>query len=82
MLFKYNEEIEMNTGIRLGGIHHITAIASSAAENLAFFEKLLGLRLVKKTINFDDPYKRPNSFWPTSWAGCSRTGNTAAAGSK
>ena len=40
---------------RISGIHHITAIASSARENLAFYERLLGLRLVKKTINFDDP---------------------------
>lgn len=38
------------------GIHHITAIASSAAENLRFYTKVLGLRLVKKTVNFDDPY--------------------------
>jgi glyoxalase family protein len=37
-------------------IHHITAIAASAAENLAFYEDLLGLRLVKQTVNFDDPY--------------------------
>jgi glyoxalase family protein len=31
-------------------------VASSAAENLAFYETTLGLRLVKKTVNFDDPY--------------------------
>ena len=37
------------------GIHHITAIASSARENLAFYEAVLGLRLVKQTVNFDDP---------------------------
>ena len=37
-------------------IHHITAIAAAAAENLAFYEDLLGLRLVKQTVNFDDPY--------------------------
>ncbi len=34
----------------------ITAIASSAAENLDLYEKVLGLRLVKKTVNLDDPY--------------------------
>ena len=39
----------------ISGIHHITAIASSARENLAFYEQLLSLRLVKKTVNFDDP---------------------------
>ena len=38
------------------GIHHITAVASAAAENLAFYRDILGLRLVKKTVNFDDPY--------------------------
>lgn len=37
------------------GIHHITAIASSAADNYAFYTDTLGLRLVKKTVNFDDP---------------------------
>jgi len=37
------------------GIHHITAISGSARENLRFYTGLLGLRLVKKTVNFDDP---------------------------
>lgn len=37
------------------GIHHITAIASGAAENYRFYTRALGLRLVKKTVNFDDP---------------------------
>src|SRR5215218_8517674 len=37
------------------GIHHITAIASEAQRNYDFYTKLLGLRLVKKTVNFDDP---------------------------
>ena len=46
----------MNINTPINGIHHITAIASSAAENLTFYEKILGLRLVKKTVNFDDPY--------------------------
>ena len=46
----------MNNNPAIGGIHHITAIASSAAENLAFYEDVLDLRLVKKTVNFDDPY--------------------------
>ena len=46
----------MNNHSKISGIHHITAIASSAAENLAFYENVLGLRLVKKTVNFDDPY--------------------------
>lgn len=37
------------------GLHHITAIASQAKRNLDFYTKVLGLRLVKKTVNFDDP---------------------------
>jgi predicted esterase/catechol 2,3-dioxygenase-like lactoylglutathione lyase family enzyme len=41
---------------RISGIHHITAIASSPAENLEFYEQVLGLKLVKQTVNFDDPY--------------------------
>ena len=46
----------MTTNMSISGIHHITAVTSSAAENLAFYEKILGLRLVKQTVNFDDPY--------------------------
>lgn len=37
------------------GIHHITAIASDPQRNLDFYTKTLGLRLVKLTVNFDDP---------------------------
>jgi glyoxalase family protein len=37
------------------GIHHVTSIASSARRNLDFYTRTLGLRLVKKTVNFDDP---------------------------
>jgi len=37
------------------GIHHVTAIAGPARRNVDFFTRLLGLRLVKKTVNFDDP---------------------------
>lgn len=37
------------------GIHHVTAIASSAQRNLDFYTDVLGLRLVKRTVNFDDP---------------------------
>jgi glyoxalase family protein len=39
----------------LGRIHHITAIASDPSRNVAFYEGLLGLRLIKQTVNFDDP---------------------------
>jgi glyoxalase family protein len=37
------------------GIHHITAIAGQAQRNYDFYTKILGLRMVKKTVNFDDP---------------------------
>ncbi|WP_207532228.1 ring-cleaving dioxygenase [Desertivirga arenae] len=38
------------------GLHHITAIAGDAKRNYDFYTKVLGLRLVKKTVNFDDPH--------------------------
>jgi glyoxalase family protein len=38
------------------GFHHITAIAGNAKRNYDFYTKFLGLRLVKKTVNFDDPH--------------------------
>jgi len=37
------------------GIHHITAIAGNAKRNYDFYTRILGLRLIKKTVNFDDP---------------------------
>jgi glyoxalase family protein len=37
------------------GIHHVTAISGPARRNVGFYTRLLGLRLVKKTVNFDDP---------------------------
>jgi len=37
------------------GIHHVTAISGSAQQNVNFYSGVLGLRLVKKTVNFDDP---------------------------
>jgi glyoxalase family protein len=37
------------------GIHHITAIAGNAKRNYDFYTKVLGLRFIKKTVNFDDP---------------------------
>ncbi|HEY9340662.1 MAG TPA: ring-cleaving dioxygenase [Hanamia sp.] len=37
------------------GIHHVTAIASDAQKNIDFYTGFLGLRLVKKTVNFDAP---------------------------
>ena len=40
---------------RILGLHHITAIAGNAKRNYKFYTDVLGLRLVKKTVNFDDP---------------------------
>ena len=40
---------------RILGLYHITAIADNAKRNLDFYTKVLGVRLVKKTVNFDDP---------------------------
>ena len=41
--------------MRLEGIHHITAITGNAQQNVDFYADKLGLRLVKKTVNQDDP---------------------------
>ena len=38
------------------GIHHVTAIAGDPQRNLDFYAGVLGLRLVKRTVNFDDPH--------------------------
>lgn len=40
---------------KTAGIHHITAIVGHPQENIDFYAGILGLRLVKKTVNFDDP---------------------------
>lgn len=40
---------------RVSGLHHVTAIASDPQKNHDFYVKTLGLRMVKKTVNFDDP---------------------------
>jgi glyoxalase family protein len=39
----------------MSGIHHVTAISGKAVRNLDFYTHVLGLRFVKKTVNFDDP---------------------------
>jgi glyoxalase family protein len=41
--------------MKLEGLHHITMITGDARRNVAFYADALGLRLVKKTVNFDDP---------------------------
>src|SRR6476659_764241 len=40
---------------KIPGLHHVTAIASDPQRNLDFYAGLLGLRFVKRTVNFDDP---------------------------
>ncbi|MEO8412891.1 MAG: ring-cleaving dioxygenase [Ginsengibacter sp.] len=40
---------------KISGLHHITAIAGNAKRNFEFYTKVLGVRMVKKTVNFDDP---------------------------
>jgi glyoxalase family protein len=43
------------TANRISGLHHITAIASDPQRTLDFYTQVIGLRLVKLTVNFDDP---------------------------
>lgn len=45
----------MSAAAALGGIHHVTAIAGDPQQNVEFYAETLGLRLVKRTVNFDDP---------------------------
>src|ERR1051325_927542 len=40
---------------KITGLHHVTALSSNAQKNVDFYAGLLGLRMVKKTINFDSP---------------------------
>ncbi len=40
--------------MNLGGLHHVTAVTKHASDNVAFYTNILGLRLVKKTVNQDD----------------------------
>ena len=41
--------------MELEGIHHITAITGDAPRNVDFYARVLGLRMVKKSVNQDDP---------------------------
>lgn len=75
------------------GIHHVTAITSDAQQNVDFYTGVLGLRLVKVTVNFDDPGSyhlyygdelgRPGSAmtffaWPGGGRGIHGTGQVTA----
>ncbi|TML73020.1 MAG: hypothetical protein E6G13_04130 [Actinobacteria bacterium] len=41
--------------MKLDGIHHVTCITGDAPQNVDFYTRVLGLRLVKKSVNQDDP---------------------------
>jgi glyoxalase family protein len=75
------------------GLHHVTAIASDPQRNLDFYCEVLGLRFVKRTVNFDDPGSyhfyfgddigSPGSIltffaWPQASRGSAGTGETSA----
>jgi glyoxalase family protein len=47
--------LQGDTIMARNGIHHVTAISGPARPNVHFYTRTLGLRLVKKTVNFDDP---------------------------
>jgi glyoxalase family protein len=40
---------------KITGLHHITALSADAQKNVDFYAGILGLRMIKKTINFDAP---------------------------
>jgi glyoxalase family protein len=75
------------------GLHHVTAIVGDPQENVDFYAGLLGLRLVKTTVNFDDPHTyhlyfgddlgRPGTLitffpWPTGRRGARGVGQVSA----
>jgi catechol 2,3-dioxygenase-like lactoylglutathione lyase family enzyme len=75
------------------GLHHVTAIVGDPQENIDFYAGLLGLRLVKTTVNFDDPHTyhlyfgdergQPGTLitffpWPTGRQGARGTGQVSA----
>ncbi len=40
--------------LELGGFHHLTAVSADIRENVAFYTRTIGMRLVKRTVNQDD----------------------------
>ena len=57
------------------GIHHVTAITTEPQRNLDFYTQVLGLRLVKQTVNFDDPGTyHPYLVWVVSSGPARREG--------
>src|SRR5207245_8919920 len=45
----------MSSALTIQGIHHITIICANAQRTINFYTQVLGLRFIKKTVNFDDP---------------------------
>jgi catechol 2,3-dioxygenase-like lactoylglutathione lyase family enzyme len=58
------------------GIHHVTGICADPQPNLEFYVGLLGLRLVKKTVNFDDRRSRPYAREAASGPPCDGIGGS------
>src|SRR3712207_4336086 len=52
---EWNPATLVRIGMDFEGIHHVTAITGDAPRNVDFYTRVLGLRLVKKTVNQDDP---------------------------
>jgi glyoxalase family protein len=53
--------------MQIPGIHHVTAIAGNPQRNIDFYTRVLGLRLLKVTVNFDDPSSY--HFYYGDWSG-------------
>ena len=56
--FECDEAVTIEKQYRMkisGGIHHITAITGDPQKNIDFYEGFLGQKLIKRTVNFDDP---------------------------
>jgi len=53
--YKSNNNNNNNNANDILGVHHVTAIASNPQKIIDFYTQILGLRLVKLTVNFDDP---------------------------
>src|SRR5690606_19263916 len=49
------DRMDGSSAVQMPGVHHVTAICGDPQRNVDFYSRLLGLRLVKKTVNFDDP---------------------------
>ncbi|WOP21909.1 VOC family protein [Bacillus pumilus] len=51
--------------MKINGIHHVSALTANAQKNVDFYRQILGLKLVKKTVNQDDP-----SMYHFLWRWC------------